>query len=94
MPESWEGEQRVVVEGELLMREIEILQAKGNPRLLRTFFYLVRALDVELDFSQARVPNELELVALYQASRDIGARMVTAYSEMMTKARRRALSEQ
>lgn len=88
MSEPWLGEQRVAVDSELLMREIEILQAKCNPRLLRTFFYLVRALDIELDFSQTRVPNELELAALYRASPEIGARMVTAYSEMLTRVRR------
>lgn len=77
----------IEIDAELLMREVEILQAQGNPRLLRTFFYLVRALGVELDFSQVRVPDTTELAALFQASPTVGARMVTAYSDLITKAR-------
>ena len=82
---------RLELEAESLMREVERLQAEGNPRLLRTLFYIVRALDVDLDFSQARVPNEVELAALYQTS-EVGARLVTAYSEMMSRASRKVLA--
>ena len=84
-----EGEANFKVDAESLMREVERIQAEGNPRLLRTFLYLVQALDVNLDFSQVRVPNEVELAALYQASPGLGARMVTAYSDLMTRARRK-----
>lgn len=70
-----------------IMREVERLQAEENPRLLRTFFYLAWTLDVRPDFSLVRVPSEEEMVALYKVSPEVGARMVTAYSETVARAR-------
>ena len=75
------------LDAEDVMRELERM-AVGNPRLVRTLLYLLKALDVDLDFAQVRAPSQDELIAVYHASPGLGARMVTAYSDLMTVARR------
>ena len=87
MTESGDKEVSLAFDANDLLQVVRKLQLEGQTSLLRAFFYLIRALDVDVDFSQENVPGAHELSALSQVS-PLCERLVEAYTNLIAKARK------